>query len=382
MKRMLLLSLSFLLLAGCGGRAAFGEYRELDKLALADVLGLDTEGEESTVSVSTTSGGETLLLKSTAATVRRALGELQNYTEKQYVFYGHTRHLLLGEAAAASAFQRCLEFVERSDELRLDTWLYVVRGGTAEAAVTEPDCGGVGDLLDSLVKDVELMSESHVSTCAEAAEALAERNCALVAAVRLAEPENIVAEDRRRTLLSAGYAVIADGRLAGWLDPDLARGANLLMSCPGSDVIQAPDGFGGTIAARLTDSRARFLPEYRDGELAALTIRLDLQCSLEELSRPMDLLDGEVLDRLEDGIAAVEEARVREVLRISRELGADFCDLGSRTRRASPLAFDRMKDPWQERFSALPVDLDLQVRLKRGNEGDAEGLNSGSRAAG
>lgn len=383
MKRLSLLLLPFLLLAGCEGRAAFGEYRELDKLVLVDVLGLDAEREKNTVSVSTASGGGTLLLKSTAPTIRRALAEMQNYTEEQYVFYGHTHHLLLGEKAAAGAFRRSLEFVERSDELRLDTWLYVVRGGTAEAAVTQPDCGSsVGDLLDSLVKDVELMSDSHVSTCAEAAEALAERNCALVAAVRLAEPENIVAEERRRTLLSAGYAIIAGESLAGWLDPDLARGANLLMSCPGSDVIQAPDGAGGMIAARLTDSRASFLPEYREGELIALTIRLELQCILEELGSPLDLRDGEIVHRLEEGIAAVEEARVREVLRISRELEADFCDLGSRVRRASPLAFDAMKGSWRDRFPTLPVTLELQVQLERGSEGDTEGYARSERAAG
>ena len=354
---------ALLLLGGCGEKGTFGSVREIDQLALVQTMGVDRAGGLCTVTVSTAAEEGQVLLKTKAVTLSRALREMQDYTEKKYIFYGHTRHLLLGPEAARDFFEECLEFVERDGELRMDTKLYVVRGSSAEDAVALP--GGeeesVGDTLDSLEKDVSLLSESHVFTCGETAEALAERSCALISALRLAEPENILQGEDRPLLLSAGYAIIAEGVLAGWLEPDLARGANLLMQQRGGDLIEAPDGRGGWFAAALTGSRASFLPQYTEGELTGLTVRLALRCTLSELQQPLDLREEETVRRMEEGIAEVEAWRVSEVLRISQEMGADFCGLETAVRRAAPLRFDRMKTPWRERFPTLPVTVEISV---------------------
>ena len=384
MKRGLALCLAaLLLLGGCAERRPLKHYREIDQLVLVETLGVDRADDLFTVTAATAAQEGRVLLKISAVTLSRALKEMQDYTEQKYIFYGHTRHLLLGPEVLRDGFARCMEFVERDGELRMDTKLYAVRDASAEDAVAAP--GGedsVGDLLDSLEKDVTLLSESHVFTCAETAEALAERGSVLVSALRLAAPENILEGEDGQLLLSAGYAVIVDGVLASWLDTDLARGANLLMELSDSDLIEAPDGQGGWFAAALTGSSATFLPAYEDGELTGLGIRLHLRCSLSELQQPLDLRDERVVRALEEGIAAVEAWRVREVLRISQELGADFCGLEKPVRRAAPLRFDGMEKSWREVFPALPVELEISVELERTYEGSVEPLYGGERAAG
>ena len=369
-----------LLLQGCTGELSFGDFREIDQLVLADTLGVDRTGRLFTASISAAGTEDALLLKNSAVTLSRALREMQNFTAKKYVYYGHVGSLLLGEAAAED-LPRCLEFLERDGELRMDSRLFIVRAGTAEAAVTSPG-GSVGDRLESLARDMELMGESRASSCAETAEALAERGCALVAAVTLAEPENVVGGETTPLLLSAGYAVVSDGGLAAWLEPNLARGANLLMGCPGSDLVEAPDGEGGWFAARITEGKTKLLPVYEGRELKSLRVRILLTCALAELPKPMDLRDGETVRRLEEGTAATEAWRAAEVLRLSRELGADFCDLGGGVRRASPRRFDRMEIPWEECFPTLPITAEVEVRMVHSYEGAVEALESGERAAG
>lgn len=359
----------FLFAPGCGGALVADDLREIDQLALVETLGIDRAGRLMTVTASTASGGGRVLLKASAVTISRGVREMQNFTEKKYIFYGHVKHLLVGEDAAADSLSRCMEYVERDGELRLDTGLFIVRSGTAEAAITATGGSGgessTGDLLESLEKDVQLLSESYVFTCAEISEALAERNCALAAAVMLTEPENILDGGGTRTLRSAGFAVIADGRLCRWLDGDLARGACLLMDRTGGDVIEAPDGRGGWFAARLTGSGVRFRPEYADGRLKRLSVRVELRCNLDELQQPLDLYDAETIRAMEEGLAAVESWRVAEVVRISQELGADFCGIGERVRRASPLRFDGMRVPWDEQFPELEVQVETAAKLQR-----------------
>ena len=96
----------------------------------------------------------------------------------------------------------------------------------------------------------------------------------------------------------------------------------------------------------------------------------------------MDLREESTVRALEKGIADVEAWRVSEVLRISRELGADFCGLEKLVRRAAPLRFDRMRVGWRERFLALPIQVEIAVKLARGHEGTIEPLPGRERAAG
>ena len=359
------------LLTGCGGRWVYSDYREIDQMELIQAMGLDEERGLVAATASTAGQGEApVVLRSTAASISLALRKMQDYTSRKYIFFGHTGHLLLGEGAAAQGVRPCLEYMERNAEMRLNTFLYIVRDGTAgeciSAAGTDGD--GIVPLLTSLEKDVQLMSESHVFTCGEVAEALAERGSALAAAVSLVRQEDILAGESPVTVCTRGYAVLKEGRLAGYLDPDLARGANLLMGLAGEDVLEVPDGAGGWAALHLTGSRARYEPQFAEGELLALRIRIELDCSLEEqTTQPGKGTEADPAV-LEHGAEALELERVCRVLEISRELAADFCGIGGQVRKVRPLAYDGMCVSWEDCFPGLPLEAEVTCRLRRADE--------------
>lgn len=365
--RLLAPALALILLTGCGGRWVYSDYREIDQMELIQALGMDEKRGEITVTASTGGPEEPVVLRSASASISRAMRQLQDYTSRKYIFFGHTAHLLLGEAAAEQGVGKYLEHMERSAEMRLNTFLYVVRGGTAQDAISNAGKSGDGavDLLTSLEKDVQLMSESHVFTCGETAEMLAERDCCLAAAVSLVRQEGILSGEDPITLAAEGYAILKEGRLAGYLDPDLARGANLLMGLGGEDILEVPDGTGAWAALRLICSRVRYQPEYREGELASLRVRVELDCSLDEHRSPADDLDRESLMRLAEGAEELELERICRVLERSRTLGADFCGVGQQVRASHPLAFDGMRVPWAERFPELPLEAEAVCRLLR-----------------
>lgn len=373
MKRtaLLFLLLSSLLLQGCAGNPVFGDdSREIDQLELVETVGFDAAGEMTTVTASTAASGEPVLLKNTAETVSRAVREMQNYTDKQYIFYGHTAHVLIGEEAAKESLTRYLDYLERDSEMRLDTKLYIVRDGTAEEAITAVSGGKetVGDLLASLDRDVELLSESYVFDCREIAQQLAKRSCALIAAVRLERTENILNSEDGMTIQSSGYAVIQNGRLLDYLDTELARGVNLLIDRTGSDVIEAPDGAGNVFAARLTESKAKYIPQFADGELTGLHIGILLRCNLDELRSPLDIFDETVVQTMEESISSVELARTLAVWEKMQAWKCDFCDIQTRVRQAAPLRTDRMQESWAGIFPELNYEITVKTVLERTND--------------
>ena len=363
--RLLVPILAMSLLTGCGGRWVYSDYREIDQVELIQALGMDEEGGEITVTASTGGLEEPVVLRSTSVSISRAMRRMQDYTSRKYIFFGHTAHLLLGESAVAQGVDPYLEHMEHSVEMRLNTFLYVVRDGTAQEAISTAGKArdGAVDLLTSLEKDVQLMSESHVFTCGETAEMLAEQGCCLAAAISLVRQEDILSGEDPVTLAAEGYAILKDGKLAGYLDPDLARGANLLMDLGGEDVLEVPDGRGSWAALQLIGSRVRYLPEYREGELVSLQIRVELDCSLNELRFPGEAGDLETLERLKEEAEQLELDRICRVLERSRDLDADFCGVGQRVRAVRPLAFDGMAASWAERFPELPLEAEVSCRI-------------------
>ena len=368
--RLLTAALVLNLLTGCSGRWVYSDYREIDQMELIQVLGMDEERGEITVTASTGGPEEPVVLRSTSVSISRAMRQMQDYTSRKYIFFGHAAHLLLGESASEQGVEKYLEHMEHSVEMRLNTFFYVVKDGTAQEAVSKAGKSenGVADLLVSLEKDVQLMSESHVFTCGETAEMLEERGCCLAAAVALVRQEDILSGEDPVTLAAEGYAILKEGRLAGYLDPELARGANLLMDLGGEDILEVPDGKSAWAALRLIGSRVRYLPEYREGELDSLRIRVELACSLDEYRSDVNAPDGETLNLLAKEAEELELERIRRVLERSRDLDADFCGIGQQVRGSKPHAFDGMAVCWAERFPKLPVETEVVCRLLRSRD--------------
>ena len=358
-----------LLLSGCAGNPVFGDdSREIDQLELVETVGIDAAGRLTTVTASTgTFSGEPVLLKNTAVTVSRAVREMQNFTDRQYIFYGHTAHILIGEEAARQGLDRFLDYIQRDSEVRLDTKLYIVQDGRAEDMMTavSSETETAGELLESLDRDVQLLSESYVFNCGEVAQMLAKRECALVAAVMLENVDSILNSDNSTTIQSTGYAVMQGEKLSCFLDTDLSRGVNLLIDRTGSDVVEAPDGAGGWFAARLVRSSVKYRPVFENGELKRVKIDVVLHCNLDELQTPVDIYDDAVIKTLEEGVSAVEAWRVGEVIRRMQTMNCDFCDLQTRVRQSGAWRFDRMEKSWEELFPTLEFETSVRTVLDR-----------------
>ena len=170
MRRVLcaLLAAALLLpLAGCRrGVAALPRGREIEDMELMQTLGVDA-AEAGQVAVTASSGagdgpdsGATVV-NGSAATLSAAVLGLQS-EGASYLYFGHVGQLLAGEELARRGLWPTLDYVLRDVEMRLDTALYLVRGGEARTARlgdslarTEGPRWGSGRLLSALEEWVE-----------------------------------------------------------------------------------------------------------------------------------------------------------------------------------------------------------------------------------
>ena len=354
-----------LLLSGCG-KAALPYAREMGDMALLRTMGVDAGEEAGQVRVTVSTGkraaglqGESqppLILSAAGESLSAACLSMQGLSDS-YVFYGYVDQLLLGEEAALEGVEPVLDYFSRDVELGLGAQVWLVRGGTAQAAIEAGGETGVDSRLSTLQTDSEMGAAGITRTAGEVFSSLLEQGCAYLPALRAAGAE----EGEQTALLEAGYGVLRDGALAGCLEGESAKGLELLTGQTAEDIIEV-DLPSGRAVARITEVSTRCEPVFQGEELTGLRLHCRAAAELAEFHEPMD--QGE-LAQLREALEERESLRLRQVMEQLRAWGTDCTALGSQVAQANPARWEKLRGEWEERFSTIPYEVSVQVSVSR-----------------
>ena len=127
--------------------------------------------------------GAATVVSGQAGTISAAVLGMQG-EGSSYLYFGHVGQLLLGEELARQGVEPALDYILRDVETRLDTALYLVRGGTAGKAITAAgEDGSAADRLEALAEDAGLLAGSMPRTVKDALSDLYAQGSALLPAV-------------------------------------------------------------------------------------------------------------------------------------------------------------------------------------------------------
>ena len=352
-----------LLLSGCG-KAALPYAREMGDMALLRTMGVDAGEEAGQVRVTVSTGkraaglqGESqppLILSAAGESLSAACLSMQGLSDS-YVFYGYVDQLLLGEEAALEGVEPVLDYFSRDVELGLGAQVWLVRGGTAQAAIEAGGETGVDSRLSTLQTDSEMGAAGITRTAGEVFSSLLEQGCAYLPALRAAGAE----EGEQTALLEAGYGVLRDGALAGCLEGESAKGLELLTGQTAEDIIEV-DLPSGRAVARITEVSTRCEPVFQGEELTGLRLHCRAAAELAEFHEPMD--QGE-LAQLREALEERESLRLRQVMEQLRAWGTDCTALGSQVAQANPARWENLRENWERLFSSVPLEISVQGRM-------------------
>ena len=357
MKRYIsIICIAALALGGCGWPV---HAREVVRLQLIQTLGCDASDGGVTVSASSgpqPGGGDPVRLAARGESVTDAIRKLQNWSAREELFFSHVRYAVLGEAAAQRGAGPLLDYFERSTQTALDLPLLVVRGGEARELVTgskDPDYE-VTALLSSVQQDAERMGTVHCFSVLDTARRLSRSGAALCCAVEAFDPGGNVpsAEDGARPVSAVGYAVLKDGKLAGYLTLDEALGADLLLGIGGAACLVLPAP-GGSVTVELRRSDAELKLRREPGGSPVLDAALRVRAGIVQTDGADPDAPG-VRETLDTALAEELARRCDSALAACRDLDADFLELGL-------LAERQLGGPAQE---TLPTNLAWNVAVE------------------
>ncbi len=370
MKVFQLLPLVGLLLfsTGCAPNDGFsGNYRSIEQLQLVHTLGFDAHSKGVAVSAAggEARGGEDskgpgiVRLQAAGTDITAAVARLQEFAGKEELYFAHTRYVLVGAEYAETGLGDVIDYLEHSPQLRSDLPLFVVKNGSAADLIAK--AGGentsVFDLMESVVRSCAREGAGYPFTCGDIAIFSAQRGCALACALEMVPTSevNTGAGEEELTPVAAGYAIFKDGRLAGYLSKEGARGVNLLLGQWGAEVV-TPELAGSPSSLQFTDVKVELVPEFgRAGTLTGLTVAMQVEAELE--NRP----EGD-MDRLTRAFEKAVVAWMEELFQAMRATGADFMGFGDKVAIKHPEWTGQLTE--SVRTMALKSDVHCQLYVQ------------------
>ena len=394
-------------LSGCG--SIYSNYREIQQLMVIQTMGIDREKggvQVSMAAAAEASGGGPRRMSAQGSTVTAAIDRACKLSYEEEIFFSHVNHLLVGEAAAEEGLDTFLDYVSQSPTMRIDIPLYIVRGGTANQAVMEvgDSSKGISEVMQTVHESFASPSDSQVFTVADTINSLLRYGSALVCAVECVPSSESVspgkAESEQQSsgqsaqggegqsaqqgeeqkpqavegqnsqdktqgenplmAVPAGYAVIRDGKLCKFIEPEEAAAVGLLTGRLPITDITVTDRNGKNATLELNQGSADIVPIWGGkGQLKGLNIQAQVIASVLETDNWQQSSSNEYINHLTAQLESAISQRLSSLLRTSMKLKADFLGLAGQVERKSPENYRLMS----QRFSELLPGLELQITV-------------------
>lgn len=394
-------------LSGCS--SIYSNYREIQQLMVVQTMGIDREKggvQVSMAAAAEASGGGPRRMSAQGSTITAAIDRAYKLSYEEEIFFSHVNHLLVGEAAAEEGLDAFLDYVSQSPTMRIDIPLYIVQGSTANQAVMEvgDSSKGISEVMQTVHESFASPSNSRVFTVADTINSLLRYGSALVCAVECVPSSESVspgkAESEQQSsgqsvqggegqsaqqgeeqkpqaeegqngqdktqgenplmAVPAGYAVIRDGKLCKFIEPEEAAAVGLLTgSLPITD-ITVTDRNGKDASLELNQGSAEITPVWGGkGQLKGLNIQAQVSASVLETDNWQQGSSNEYINHLTAQLESAVSQRLSSLLRTSMKLKADFLGLAGQVERKSPENYRLMS----QRFSELLPGLELQITV-------------------
>ncbi len=360
----LLLSMS-----GCNG-SIYSNYIEVEELQLVQTFGVDYIKNGSEVSISTGEGLEdqaSVRISRSGKSIITAIQSVQDYSSKNELRFSHARFAVIGEDSAKKSLPEFLDFLERSTEPRMDIAMFIVKDGTAKNIITQSGekIYDVTESLSSIERDVRRNGKGYPFTCREIARSLSEFGGALVCALSGKQTDGSIFSDCGTvTATPAGFGIIKDGHLCGYLDDKETRAACLLINKSGNGALALPDGNGGLATVYMEKGSTKYKGIWDEsGILRQLRVDIAVSASLSELGTPIDITQENVQSFLSAEIANEIKKDCIAVLERSKELDTDFLGLYGFLRKSEPRKMYDIRDSFMKTLKDTELVVNVSAEI-------------------
>ena len=296
---------------------------------------------------------------------------IQNYEDK--IFIGsHIKNVIIGENMAKNNLIRALEFLSKNNEFRLDSKIYIAKESSANEIFSQAIDNGyiVSDRIDNLslsdrgqreVRSVEVVDIIRLMLSTKKAGVIPCIQLVKTGEKQLSDYIINASEDEQKRVELAGYGVIKDAKLIGYLGTPESMGYDLVRNLISEEGIKLNYN-GDVVGVALTGSSSKMKFEFDEYDLSKVIIEIETTNSILESNSGRNFFAGEI-GKLEE----LENAYIKDVVETaidySQDVNVDFLEIGVNLELKHPYKWRKIKDKWNDIFSTITVEVRVNSNI-------------------
>ncbi|MDS1030866.1 Ger(x)C family spore germination protein [Bacillota bacterium LX-D] len=360
-----------LLLTGCWNNrdlteinmvTALGVDRSEDGKVLVTVQVVEPAAIQSTSSGKGKGGGtqpEPVFVESyEGETVFDALRSMLSVVDNR-LFLSTTQVLIIGERLAKEGITEVMDFLQRDHEVEYKMDVLVAKKSTSkEILEMETDMDPIPAMyIKETVENTVLRGTVKRIMLIDLIKDMGDNGKQPVIGQ--------ITKAGEKKVRTEGASVFRDGKLAGWLDPSETRGYLFAADKVESTIVNIPAD-GGKISMELIRSNGKVGVEFQNGKPAMLSIQVGLEANVGEYEAKGKLDSPDNLHRLEKTLGEEVKREIRMALnRTQKDYSSDIFGFGTQVHKYHPQYWKKAKDSWNDTFSKLPADIQVDAKIKR-----------------
>lgn len=302
-------------------------------------------------------------------TVFEAVRHLKSHSNK-IIYFSHVEYFIIGEVAAADDFEKHFDVISRDPELRLTPKVYIAKGCMAKDLVydTVSPERYIVDRLKSMGDDEMVLGVTSEVSIIDVMNMLATPNVAtVIPALERKEIRDEVSSGKlpKYDVVTAGYAMIKNHKLCGFIDRSLSRGHNFLVGKLSSTPISVKDFTGQYVGLEVTSAKTKIKGHFKGKQLVGVTIETAVDSNVDEQHSRVNIFTKESVADLGKKQAKIITDEMEKVIKISQEMEVDCIELGKRIRMRYPFKWDDIQDDWGEIYPQLDIKVNVTTNIIR-----------------
>ena len=286
--------------------------------------------------------------------------------------------LIIGEEQAREGIYPLLDAFERAKQTRSSVLVFISRGMTAEEVleVVEPiesnpsksiisttennkNMYGIGDLIP-IYELVSMFSS--------------EGKAPIITGISHSKPKEGVSQSQNLEKMTPavievdGIGLFKDDRLVRWLDGELARTAQMILSESKSTTFpfscsQIDSGSNNEKLTLTTqDSNSTLITKVSKSEIS-LRIDVSLPAFISDYNCNMDLEDPKTIERIEKTLEDEVKSQINQVMEIVQKEQTDVFGFGEQLSKTDPKYWEKHKKEWDELFSKASFLININSKI-------------------